>query len=149
VLAALVPDGARRDDQCDGGRGPPVENGTGARNRKEYAITDAGRTELKHWLVDVAPERNRRNDALLRVFFLWAVDPPAARDYLEKEADAYGRFHDLLVSVRDQVPWDDSEFDRFGRIALEHGLRTTAATADWARWAAQQVAPRRPTARHR
>lgn len=112
---------------------------TGARNRKEYAITPQGRTELEHWLLDVTPERNRRNDALLRVFFLWAVDRRAARAYLEKEAEAYRQFHDLLVSVRDQVPWDDSDFDRFGRIALEHGLRITEATEAWARWAADEV----------
>ncbi len=112
----------------------------GARNRKEYSITDTGRTELTHWLVDVAPERNRRNDALLRVFFLWAVDPGAAVTYLEREADAYRQFHDVLAGVRDGVQWDDSEFDRFGRLALEHGLRVTKATEDWARWAASEVA---------
>ena len=60
---------------------------TGARNRKEYAITAAGRDELRHWITDVTPERNRRNDAVLRVFFLWAVDPDEALAYLEREAD--------------------------------------------------------------
>ena len=53
--------------------------------------------ELKHWLVEVTPERNRRNDALLRVFFLWAVDREAARNYLMKEADAYRQFRELLL----------------------------------------------------
>ena len=115
---------------------------TGARNRKEYSITEEGRAELTRWLIEVAPERNRRNDALLRVFFLWAVDPAAARGYLEREALAYRSFHDLLVSTRDAIAWDDSEFDRFGRLALEHGLRTTKANEEWATWAATQVADR-------
>ena len=46
---------------------------TGARNRKEYAITDAGREELIRWITEVEPERSRRNEALLRVFFLGNV----------------------------------------------------------------------------
>jgi DNA-binding PadR family transcriptional regulator len=112
---------------------------TGARNRKEYSITEDGRAELTRWLVDVTPERNRRNDALLRVFFLWAVDPAAARAYLEREAQAYRSFHDLLVSTRDGIAWDESEFDRYGRLALEHGLRITKANEQWATWAAEQV----------
>jgi DNA-binding PadR family transcriptional regulator len=112
---------------------------TGARNRKEYAITDSGRAELEHWLVEVTPERNRRNDALLRVFFLWSVDPEAARGYLLREAEAYRNYHDLLVSLREQVEWDDSDFDRLGRLVLENGLRITKVTEDWARWAAKEV----------
>ena len=52
---------------------------TGARNRKEYAATAAGRSELEQWLTGTEPERSRRNEALLRVFFLGSVDPAAAR----------------------------------------------------------------------
>jgi len=111
----------------------------GARNRKEYAITDDGRAELQRWLLDVEPERNRRSEALLRVFFLWAVDPDAARRYLEREADTYRQFHELLVAVDQQTAWDDSGFDRFARLALENGMRVTAANEEWASWAAEQV----------
>ena len=112
---------------------------TGARNRKEYAITDTGRQELARWITDIEPERNRRNDALLRVFFLWAVDPQAARSYLEKEAAVFQQFHARLEQVEATVDWDDSAFDRYGRIALEHGLRLAATNEEWARWAANQV----------
>jgi DNA-binding PadR family transcriptional regulator len=111
----------------------------GARNRKEYALTPAGRDELKHWITEVTPERNRRNDAVLRVFFLWAVDPDEARTYLEREAAAYKSFHDLLEQTKDAGSWDGTEFDRYGRIALEYGLRTLAAYEDWARWAILQL----------
>ena len=122
---------------------------TGARNRKEYAITQDGRDELRRWITDVVPERNRRNDALLRVFFLWTVDRDAARAYLEREASAYKSFHDLLEQVKDSTHWDDSEFDRFGRIALENGLRSLAASEDWARWALGQLEPPRAQPRRR
>jgi len=122
---------------------------TGARNRKEYAITQDGRDELRRWITDVVPERNRRNDALLRVFFLWTVDRDAARAYLEREASAYKSFHDLLEQVKHSTHWDDSEFDRFGRIALENGLRSLAAAEDWARWALGQLEPSRTQPRRR
>ncbi len=113
----------------------------GARNRKEYAITASGREDLGRWLTESEPERNRRNDALLRVFFLWAVEPEAAREYLEREADAYGRFHEVLAAVASGTAWDDSDFDRCARLALEHGLRATTTSEEWARWAADQVVP--------
>jgi DNA-binding PadR family transcriptional regulator len=111
----------------------------GARNRKEYAITPSGREELRRWITEVTPERNRRNDAVLRVFFLWAVGPDDARAYLEREAAAYRSFHDVLEQVKDSTSWDRSEVDRYGRIALENGLRALSAYEDWARWAVTQV----------
>ena len=114
---------------------------TGARNRKEYAITPTGHDELRHWITAVVPERNRRNDAVLRVFFLWSVEPDEARAYLQREADAYKAFHDLLEQVKTETSWEDNDFDRCGRIALENGLRALAAYEDWARWAISQVAP--------
>lgn len=108
----------------------------GARNRKEYAITDAGRAELERWIVDVAPEHSRRSDALLRVFFLWTVDRQAAVAYLEREAETFRAFGEILQAVDDQTEWDDSDFDRCARLALENGIRVSAANRDWATWAA-------------
>ena len=59
----------------------------GPRGRKDYAITDNGRAELEHWITDVEPDRVRRNEAMLRVFFLGTVGPVHAKAYLEREAD--------------------------------------------------------------
>ena len=64
----------------------------GPRGRKEYAITEAGQAELRHWLVEVEPTRVTRNEALLRVYFLGAVEPARAREYLERLNEAYARF---------------------------------------------------------
>ena len=112
---------------------------TGARNRKEYAITEAGRVELTRWITEVEPERNRRSEALLRVFFLGNVDPGQARAFLEREATVYRQFGELLEEVAAATAWDDSAFDRFARIALENGLRVVAANAEWATWAVDQL----------
>ncbi|MCB1040802.1 MAG: PadR family transcriptional regulator [Acidimicrobiales bacterium] len=115
--------------------------GTGARNRKDYAITPEGRTELRRWLTDVEPERTRRNEALLRVFFLGNVSRSEARAYFEREAEVYRAFADLLEGVATGTAWDDSEFDRFARIALENGRRVMAANEGWARWAEAELEP--------
>lgn len=113
--------------------------GTGGRNRKEYAITTAGRAELARWITDVPPERVRRSDAILRVFFLWAVSPDEARRYLEGEAEAYRQYHELLRSVEQSVAWDDSDFDRWGRVALEYALRISEASEEWSKWAVDHL----------
>ncbi|MFD8073763.1 hypothetical protein ACFV3E_14050 [Streptomyces sp. NPDC059718] len=51
--------------------------------RREYALTEAGRAELIQWLTEGEPQRNRRNDALLRVFLVHQVDTGRARAYVE------------------------------------------------------------------
>ncbi len=86
---------------------------------------------------------------MLRVFFLGAVDPDEALAYLEREAAAYKSFHDLLEQVKTSTSWDRSEFDRYGRIALENGLRALAAYEDWARWAIDELTPAKPKQRRR
>jgi len=112
---------------------------TGARNRKEYDITDSGRHELHHWITEVTPERNRRNDAVLRVFFLGSVDPDEARRYLKQEAAAYHSYRTLLEQLSADTNWEQTDFDRYGRIALENGLRALSAYEDWATWAIDQL----------
>lgn len=111
----------------------------GPRNRKEYAITTAGRAELERWLTQTEPDRVRRDEGLLRVFFLWTVDPDQARAYLEREAEVHRRHHELMLELARSIPWDESGFDRFGRLALENGLRISETNERWARWAAAQV----------
>ncbi|MGG7572607.1 PadR family transcriptional regulator [Streptomyces sirii] len=51
----------------------------GPRGRKEYAITEDGLAELRHWLTDVPPGGPTRDDSMLRVFFLGIVTPSKRR----------------------------------------------------------------------
>ena len=122
----------------------------GPRGRKEYAITADGRAELERWLTETQPERNRRQESVLRVFFLWTVDREHRRRYFEREAELSRQYHDALQQIVDTVDWDaDPEWDDYARIALEQGLRVTNANAEWATWAADQVdhaGPDRPPA---
>src|SRR3954447_3681016 len=58
----------------------------GPRGRKEYAITARGLDELRSWLIDTEPERSRRSETLLRVFFLGVLTPVEAVTFLSLEA---------------------------------------------------------------
>lgn len=111
----------------------------GARGRKEYRITDVGRAELRRWLTETEPQRTNRNEAMLRVFFLWILDRDEAADYLEAEAETYRAGMHRLEQLDSAIPWDANGSDLMGRLALEQGRRWSAMMADWAEWASREV----------
>jgi DNA-binding PadR family transcriptional regulator len=111
----------------------------GPRSRKDYAITEHGRAELERWITDVEPDRIRRNEAMLRVFFLGTVGPEEAKAYLEREAAVHQDLQELLETVERDTDWHANSFSRYGYLVLESGRRYAHAQAEWARWAATQV----------
>ncbi|MEU9096637.1 PadR family transcriptional regulator [Streptomyces sp. NPDC048361] len=113
----------------------------GPRGRKEYAITPAGRGELRHWLTEVEPVRTRRSDSLLRVFFLGELTPVEAQTYLLTEAERSARQLAGLQQAEASIDWDDDAISVHGRLALEYGKRLSVMHEEWARWAAQQLKP--------
>lgn len=115
---------------------------TGARGRKEYAITEDGLAELRHWLTETEPERFRRSETLLRVFFLGVLTPVEAGTYLSLEAARAAAGHGALEQLDASVDWGDDQISVYGRLALEYGLRLTAMQEEWARWAAEQIQAR-------
>lgn len=115
----------------------------GPRGRKEYALTDAGRAELKRWMVDVDPIPVQRNDMLLRVFFLGTLTHDEARRYLEDRAATAQRNHEELAEVRKVISeYEGEPLAVHGRIALEWGLRSSALQREWAEWAITQLPDR-------
>jgi len=111
----------------------------GPRGRKSYRITAPGRDELERWITDVEPDRVRRNDAMLRVFFLGAVGPERAKAYLDHEAAVYEDLERLLEATERDTDWSTSDFSRYGRLVIESGRRFAHVQAKWARWAVEQV----------
>ena len=111
----------------------------GPRGRKEYAITDEGMAELRHWLSETPPQRNTRSDVLLRVFFLGVLTPDQARGYLAELTRMSEQAAQSLRRLSDSVDWDDGDLSVYGRIALEYGLRFNAMRREWAEWAAEQI----------
>lgn len=111
----------------------------GPRGRKEYAITEDGLAQLRHWLTDVEPGGPPRDDGLLRVFFLGIVTPLEAQTFLLHQAERAARTRATLEHIEETAEWDEEMISVYGRIALEYGLRMSATQEEWARWAADEV----------
>ncbi|MEU9110572.1 PadR family transcriptional regulator [Streptomyces sp. NPDC048483] len=111
----------------------------GPRGRKEYAITEDGLTELRHWLTEVEPGGPTRDDSVLRVFFLGILTPLEAQAYLLQKAELAARAHAQYEEIETNTNWDEEMISVHGRIVLEYGLRVTATLEEWARWAADEV----------
>ena len=111
----------------------------GPRGRKEYEITDAGRAELKHWLLEVPPLGAPRNDNLLRVYFLGAVAPDQARGYIATMGETARARLARLEALEASIDWGDDDSYVYGRLVLEWGKRFSAMHLEWADWAAAQI----------
>src|SRR5262245_30781762 len=99
------------------------QTGSGARNSKTYAVTQAGLGEVRRWLLETTPDRRVRSDAALRAFFLWLLEPTEAEGQLDRER-AY--WQGVLAEFRriESEPTGHDKKARTFRIALEGGIRT-------------------------
>ncbi|MFI6521833.1 PadR family transcriptional regulator [Spirillospora sp. NPDC050679] len=111
----------------------------GARGRKEYEITEAGRAELLRWLLEVPPKSARRDDMLLRVFFLGQVDAGTAGEFLRRQEERTGEALAGLQDLERRVPWSDDNLSVYGRLAMEYGKRFMAMRREWYEWAAKEI----------
>jgi DNA-binding PadR family transcriptional regulator len=106
------------------------QTGSGARNSKTYAITEAGLDEIQHWLRATTPDRRVRSDAALRGFFLWLLDPVEAEAQLEGERAYWQDVLDEFLRIQDE-PTGRNRKARTFRIALEGGIRVVEARLAW------------------
>jgi PadR family transcriptional regulator, regulatory protein AphA len=114
----------------------------GARGSRTYAVTAAGRDELRSWLLRPAPATRVRNEQVLRMFLLSALEPADARAMLAETAASAAATADELRALRaahESGPLAGPE--GFGLLAAEFGLRYHEAVHDWAVWAQGQLAP--------
>jgi DNA-binding PadR family transcriptional regulator len=116
----------------------------GPRGRREYAPTEAGLTQLRHWLVEITPEENQRSETLLRVFLLGAVDRPQAKEFLlavrERTLADLARLDALTAGIDwDRHRDDDDDLVRYGLMAMEWSRRMMEMTRDWSEWAAARI----------
>lgn len=116
----------------------------GPRGRKEYGVTEAGRKELRRWLLDEEPKPARRDATLLRVFFLGQLDPDQAQGYLRGRAEDMGRRAEELAALQEQIDWGDDNLSVYGRLAMEYGRRFMAMRREWAEWAENELKSREP-----
>jgi PadR family transcriptional regulator AphA len=117
----------------------------GPRGRKEYTLTDAGLAELRRWLIEVEPRQDRRNEALLRVFFLGVLTKEQALDYLAGLQARARTDAEELRALDASITWDEDTLSTYGRLAIEYGHRIRAAQRDWARWAIERLTASTPS----
>jgi len=113
----------------------------GARGRRTYAITDQGRADLRAWLLAPAKPRAVRDEQALRMSLLSALDVQDARVLvanLLEQAEREGAQLAAIASAADADAHVRGRL-RFGRLAIEYGVRGFQAQADWARWALDQL----------
>jgi PadR family transcriptional regulator AphA len=110
----------------------------GARRRKEYEATAKGRREVRRWLLETPPSHVSRNEPVLRIFFLWLLEPEEQRAVLLAERPHHerllGEYGDLAASG----DWE-SPPARSGRLALEFGIRNQRMWIEWIDWAVARV----------
>jgi PadR family transcriptional regulator AphA len=107
------------------------ERAAAPRGGRVYEITDAGLAEVRRWLRETGPSRTVRNEAALRLFFLWLLEPAEAEAYLRGEAErarATLAEFEQIAAQRDP----DNPKTRAYRTALELGLHTARARLAWA-----------------
>jgi PadR family transcriptional regulator, regulatory protein AphA len=120
-----------------------TEERTGRRPRTVYAITPAGRRELRRWLGEPSAPPALEFEAMIRVFFAdsGTLDQLVATlQQVAREAD--DRHAALRAMIATQPPTDDEFASRrhVNALALRFQLDHEQQTAEWARWALAQVA---------
>jgi DNA-binding PadR family transcriptional regulator len=111
----------------------------GPRGRKEYALTEAGLAELRHWMAEIEPVAPTRDEVLLRVFFLGVLSHEQAAGFLGGIHERASASASELEELEKSVDWDDSDLSRYGRMALEWGKRMAAMRREWAAWSLEQL----------
>lgn len=110
----------------------------GARGAKTYDVTAEGRAELRSWLLQPPPSPTVRNEQVLRMFLLTALEPADQRVMLTRIAENTERAAtELRAVVAGEATGPRAGF---GRLAGEFGIRQYDAVHEWALWALDHVA---------
>lgn len=108
----------------------------GARGSRTYSVTRQGQDELRSWMLDPPGRGTVRNEQVLRMFLVSALDPADAlvllRGIAEHTAGEREQLRQIMRDAPDPIPPGD---EGFGYLAAEFGRRQYDAVHDWALWA--------------
>ncbi|MFX0539120.1 PadR family transcriptional regulator [Ornithinimicrobium sp. Y1847] len=112
-----------------------VDEAVGARGRKVYRVTDAGRESFRTWMTGEL-SGDVETAALSRLFFLGLLDKPERGPVLERiEArlrSDLAALEGLQTQVeQQQVPAELEEVAAYQRAVLDYGLRSHRFALDW------------------
>ncbi|TCO52391.1 PadR family transcriptional regulator [Actinocrispum wychmicini] len=102
----------------------------GARGRRVYVVTPAGRAELRRWLVDAEPDRTGRDETMLRAFLVSTLDKEDALAVLDREEEVLGtelrQLRAYLIELAEvEAPTDPKA------LGLDLRARMLAAMLGW------------------
>jgi DNA-binding PadR family transcriptional regulator len=100
--------------------------GQGARRSRTFAVTDAGREELRDWMLNTEPNRAQRNETTVRWFLLELLEAADRRVYLEREIEGTRAYRDGLAAACAEMP-EQHPF----RPVVDLALRSTAVMIEW------------------
>ncbi|XBB67537.1 PadR family transcriptional regulator [Nocardioides sp. WV_118_6] len=100
----------------------------GARGSKTYAPTDAGREELRRWLVEAEPDRSQRNEGAVRLFLNQLLAPEDRRRVFTRDLDHVEAEIATLRELHDQTDADEPF-----AAQIDLGLRINEVLAAWLR----------------
>lgn len=110
--------------------------GKGARNSRTYAVTDAGREEIRHWLIEGEANRNQRNETAVRWFLLALLEPDDRRAAVERELAYAEEYVAMLRTTADALDGLPERHPFRGTVDL--GIRTGAVMQQWLREQAEE-----------
>ena len=105
--------------------------GHGARRSKTYAVTTAGRAELRRWLVDATPDRSQRNESGLRLFLTPLLDPADRRATYQRDLAQVEQ--DLAALAELHTATDRTADEEVFAPQIELGIRINNVLKDWLR----------------
>ena len=122
------------------------EVGPGARGRKTYRVTDAGREAFHAWMTGPMTGPDAEAAALPRLFFLGLLEPAERAEVLPRitariEKDL-GQFEALSERIDAEViPEEFRDVFAYQRATLDYGLAMQRFALAWFRDLAEQQAP--------
>jgi len=103
--------------------------GEGPRRSRTFGITQAGRDDLRDWLVETEPNRNQRNETTIRWFLLKLLPADDRRAVLQREiADVTAYHADLQAS---EAALEDMDPPHPFLPMVNLAVRTAAVMLDW------------------
>src|SRR3990170_8555256 len=112
----------------------------GARGSRTYSVTPEGYAELRSWLLTPGGQGKVRNEPVLRMFLISALEPADALVLLRRIAEHTAQEGAALRKVMDDAPSEiPGGSEGFGYLAAEFGARNFEAVHGWALWAIEKL----------
>lgn len=118
--------------------------GPGPREKKTYAITEAGRTILREWLASPTRRRIPKDELTLKAYAASSGDPAVMARHFRDQADQSRLQLERFAADRTQLEANPAHTDpsqpQFGwHLSLMRGITAQQAYRDWCDWVADRL----------